>query len=105
MKDVDRKAPIVRSFTISGGTFRDEIVIDYRLPPPPPPSRDGIMNSSFHSLPSKFTQSDSLGDGTDASFDSTTQIKPNVKAIEVRKIRLLFSRTHFAQSMSAVGTF
>jgi hypothetical protein len=85
MKDVDRKAPIVRSFTISGGTFRDEIVIDYRLPPPSS-SRDGLTSSSLHSLPSKFTHSDSSGDVTVASLDSssTTQMTPNAEAIEVR---------------------
>jgi hypothetical protein len=87
MKDVDRKAPAVRSFTISGGSFGGEIVIDYRLPPPSP--TDAIQSSSIHSLPSEFTHSGSSDRDTDdnetvASLATcaTTQIKPNVEALQ-----------------------
>jgi hypothetical protein len=85
--DVDRKAPVVRSFTISGGSFGGEIVIDYRLPPPSP--TDSIQSSSIHSLPSKFTHSGSSDRDTDdtetvasSATCATTQIKPNVEALQ-----------------------
>jgi hypothetical protein len=86
MKNVDRKAPVVRSFTLSGGSFRGEIVIDHRPPSPPSPT-DGFKNSSIHSLPPKFTHSvSSLADTDDSSATcATTQLKPTVEILEVRK--------------------
>jgi hypothetical protein len=89
MKDVDRKAPIVRSFTLSGGSFGGEIVIDCRRQPPYP--TNGMKFSSIHSLPSKFNQHsgsaldrDTDDNETVASLAScaTTKIKPNVEALQ-----------------------
>ena len=86
-EDVDHKAPVVRSFTILGGSYGGEIVIDYCLTPPSP--TDAIQSSSIHSLPSEFTHSgssdrDTDNDETVASLAScaTTQIQPNGEALQ-----------------------
>jgi hypothetical protein len=94
MKDVDRKAPIVRSFTLSGGSFKGEIVIDH--PPPSSPS-DVFKSSSTHSLPSKPTHSVSLETDTDDNEAVAPQMKPNLEALQVRKPFALHARMSFAQ--------
>jgi hypothetical protein len=99
MKDLDeRKSPSARSFTLSGGSFREEIIIDHVKSRPDDIDIDIDIDidsstgtgTGTRSLPAKFNHSVSLDTNDNAnetvapSTTSSPQIKPDVEELEVR---------------------